>query len=170
MDPRGYMIASSSPALVARRERTHAIGARIYAPTCAIGGATSGSICVARRDASRATSPGFEWSSGVASVSASLTGGTYGAISSCSVRDACVGRVCVGATLAFAKPGQPLVQSFDACYARTVIAGSTSEARRAGIQQATIPIAAIITATPMNVRGSCGATPKSNPRMTPAAK
>ena len=50
---------------------------------------------------------------------------------------------------------------------RIVIAGSIRAARSAGIQHATIPIAAIITATPMNVTGSCGATPKSSPRMMP---
>ena len=53
---------------------------------------------------------------------------------------------------------------FPASYsARMVIAGSIRAARSAGIQHATIPIAAIITATPMNVLGSCGATPKSSP-------
>ena len=51
-----------------------------------------------------------------------------------------------------------------------VIAGSIRAARSAGIQHAPIPIAAIITATPINVIGSCGATPKSSPRMTRAAK
>jgi len=40
-----------------------------------------------------------------------------------------------------------------------VIAGSIRAARSAGIQQATIPIAAIITATPTNVVGSLGCTP-----------
>jgi len=33
----------------------------------------------------------------------------------------------------------------------------------AGIQHATTPIAAIITATPMNMLGSCGAPPKGSP-------
>lgn len=42
-------------------------------------------------------------------------------------------------------------------------------ARRAGIQHATIPITAIITATPIIVTGSCGAMPKSSPRMMPEA-
>src|SRR5262245_17460077 len=42
-------------------------------------------------------------------------------------------------------------------------AGSIRAARNAGIQHATTPIAAIITATPMNEPGSWGATPKSSP-------
>jgi len=46
-----------------------------------------------------------------------------------------------------------------------VMAGSMRAARSAGIQHAAIPIAAISTATPINVIGSCGATPKSSPRM-----
>lgn len=54
--------------------------------------------------------------------------------------------------------------------ARMVIAESMRPARSAGIQHAPTPTAAIITVTPMNVVGSCGAMPKSSPRMTPAAK
>src|SRR2546428_13501846 len=55
-------------------------------------------------------------------------------------------------------------------YARIAIAGSIPAARRAGIQHAKIPIAAIITATAMKVAGSSGATSKSNPRITRVAK
>jgi hypothetical protein len=42
--------------------------------------------------------------------------------------------------------------------ARMATAGSTRAARRAGIQHANRPMAAINTATPTNVLGSCGAT------------
>ena len=47
--------------------------------------------------------------------------------------------------------------------ARMAMAGSIPAARNAGVQHATTPTAAIITATPMNALGSCGATPKSSP-------
>src|SRR5436309_15214982 len=49
---------------------------------------------------------------------------------------------------------------------RLVIAGSMRAARRAGIQHAIAPIAAIVRATMPNVIGSCGAAPNSKPRLT----
>src|SRR5215207_11771453 len=49
-------------------------------------------------------------------------------------------------------------------HTRMATTGSIRAARSAGIQHATIPMAAIITATATNVTGSCGGTPKSSPR------
>jgi hypothetical protein len=51
---------------------------------------------------------------------------------------------------------------------RIAIAGSIRAARSAGIQHATIPIAAISTATPANVTGSRGSTPNNSPWITRA--
>src|ERR1041385_7119338 len=72
----------------------------------------------------------------------------------------------------------PLVGSHGTAFAwsvmayseRIVMAGSTRDARSAGIQQAAVPIAAISTATAPKVTGSRGATPKSNPRISPVVK